>query len=381
MLKLQEALRSGKTPEEICVPLGINFKELEGKVIFSYDMIDSYKFKGDPIVKECRGLILYKDNWDIASYGFSRFFNMGEGGSDKLPEDLKGCMVLEKLDGTMINLWFDRTSGNWACSTRNMIYAEGPVNNCSTKTFAQLFWDGMENGTKLIDLLRKDLVNKKNTYVFELMSPENRIVTPYRDTSIALLTIRNKETLDEDVREDVVITARIFECKIVVGVPMTSWAEVLDMAPLDPTFEGYVVVQEQKSGSHLRVKCKNPAYLALSKMVSSISERGFLEVVKLGKVDDTLAYFPEHTGHIMKIVDGLKKVEEMVRADWAEMPPLNLSLESKKNRKEFAIAAYKKKFPNILFALLDNKTCLYNLKDYLIGLKDNTLLEMIHAVS
>jgi hypothetical protein len=262
-----------------------------------------------------------------------------------------------------------------------MVYAEGPVNNCSTKTFSQLFVVGMNNGTNLPNLLGKGLVNKKNTYVFELMSPENRIVTRYVDTSIALLTIRNKETLDEEVREDVEITANIFGCKLVEAVPLSSWEAVLDMEALDPTFEGYVVVKEQASGSHLRVKCKNPRYLAISKMVSSVSEKGFLEVIKLGNVDETLAYFPEYKGHIQKLLDGLDKVEYTIRNDWAKMPQLNLSQEAKKNRKEFAIAAYKTKFPNMLFALYDNKTCLYNLKTYLIELRDDTLLDMIHQVT
>jgi hypothetical protein len=381
MLKIQEALRSGKTPEEICAPLGINFKELGGKFIFSYDMIDSYKFKGDPIVRECRGLILYKDNYDIASYGFSRFFNLGEGGADKLPEDLSGCLVLEKLDGTMVNMWFDRIANSWHFSTRNMIYAEGPVNNCSSKSFAELFMDGVDNGTKLEYLIENKLLNPRCTYVFELTSPENRIVTPYKETKITLLTIRSNENLCEVTRHELQTMADVFKCDLVKTFPVSEWTEIEDMSSKDPTFEGYVIVKEQNNGSHLRVKCKNPAYLALSKMVSSVSEKGFLEVIKLGKVDDTLAYFPEYTAHIQKLLDGLQKVEDTIRADWREMPADNQTWEVKINRKAFAIEAYKKSFPNTLFALYDNKTCLYSLKEYLMGLRDDSLLEMIHKVS
>ena len=378
-LELQKQLRAGKTPAEICDPLGIDFKELDGKILFSYDMISSYKFKENPIVMECRGLILYKDTWDVASMAFSRFFNYGETGADKLPDDLSGCLVLEKRDGTMISLRFDKITGEWEVSTRNMIYAEGPVNNCDNITFEELFWEGAAK-TKLPMLADSGALGKECTYVFELTGPKNRIVTPYKETTITLLTIRNNNSLLECERDICRVMADMMECDLVKAIELTNWKELLAMESCSSVFEGYVVVKEDQP-SHLRVKVKNPSYLAISKMASSISERGFLELIKEGKHDDYLTYFPEYKEHIEKLLMGLDKIINVTRQDWNDMPKLDTDADYKKNRGIFARAAYQKTFPHILFDLYDNKVCMYSMPAYLIGLKTDSLLDMIHKVN
>jgi hypothetical protein len=380
MLEIQTLLRSGKTPEEVCTPRGINFKELDGKVLFSYDMIDSYKFKEDPVVKESRGLILYKSDWSIACYPFRRFMNMGETGADVFPEDLSGCQVLEKIDGSMLSLWHDKTSNNWVVSTRGMIYAEGQVNSCSTKTFSQLFWEGASNGTGLRLMLEKDLLNKHCTYVFELTSPENRIVTPYKETKITLLTIRNNQTFFECGREELITMSRAIGCDLVKIVPLIDWESLLKM-DVSPTYEGYVVLMETLGTSHRRVKVKNPAYLAIHRLASAISEKGFLELIKLGKHDDFLAIYPEYKEHVQKLLDGLSKIEYTIKTDWLEMPKYSLSKDYKANRKEFAAKAHTTLFPNVLFLIYDDETKLKDLKGFILGAKTEVLLDMIHKVN
>jgi hypothetical protein len=74
---------------------------------FSYDSLEAPK--GNPIVRECRGLILNSaDNWAVVALPFYRFANAGETWGDTI--DWTDVRVQEKVDGcypylTLLNLW------------------------------------------------------------------------------------------------------------------------------------------------------------------------------------------------------------------------------------------------------------------------------------
>ncbi len=373
MLELQKRLLAGETPDSICTPLGINWKEENGEVLFSYDQIEAFKHKSDPIVRSCRGLILNKSDWSVASYGFNRFFNKNEPGADELPEDLAGCYVTEKLDGSYLALRYSRPMGSWQVSTRNMLFAEGTVNDISNKTFAQLFWEAAEK-TKLPHLIALDMLDPYRTYVFELTSIENRIVTRYLETKITLLTVRDNKSLEELWRPDVEEISETLGVDLVKRVPLTDWKTLLDMEHLDKTFEGWVVVKHNPAGSHIRVKVKNPSYLRIARLVSSHSQRAFMELIKKSEQDEFMAYYPEYTEHIQKLLDGLHNIEYTVLDDWGIVKGLS-------DRKAFAMEATLRNFPSLLFTLKDGKVSVEDLGKYLLGLRTDTLLEMLGKVS
>ncbi|VVB50658.1 RNA ligase [uncultured archaeon] len=375
VLEIQKLLRSGQTPEQICEPLGIEVRRKDGKVLFSYDQIESHKFKAHPVVKECRGLILYEDNWDICSMAFSRFLNYGEDGADPLPEDLSGCYVLEKVDGTMVSMYWDRNDKNWHCATRSMIDAEGTVNNLDLGTFAALFWNALST-TKFDDV--KGTLKWGRTYVFELTSPYNRVVTYYPETSATLLMVRHNADAMECARGEVEKIAEYLGCAVVKAVKATDFAALLKMqkedgSQLDPEFEGYVIVKEDVP-SHKRNKLKNPAYLALHRVATSVSERNLLELVKMGVHDDFLGRFPEWKPSIDKMVQGLVNMDRIIRLDWQRLCHIE-------DRKTFAIEACKCRFPSFLFALKNNKVCLYTLKQSIIDMRTDALLDSIEKAN
>jgi hypothetical protein len=374
MLEIQRQLLSGKTPEEICEPLGIKIRRKDHKVLFSYDQIDSMKFKTHPIVKECRGLILYEDNWDICSMGFRRFLNYGEDGADELPADLGGCYVLEKLDGTYVSAYFDRNDRTWHCSTRSMIDAEGPVNDMSSMTFADLFWEAMKN-TKFAAVPIP--FSTEMTFIFELTSPHNRIVTKYDDTHATLLTARSNNCECEFSRKTVEVFASMLECPVVKAVDARNWEELLKMenadgSKKDPQFEGYVIVKEGLP-SHLRVKMKNPSYVALHKTATSMSERNLVELIKKGLQDDFLAQFPEYTPNVDRVINGLRAIESELREDWVDLYGVE-------DRKAFALIAKTKKLPHYLFAIKDGHTRGKTMREFLMEQRTDALLESIQRV-
>lgn len=78
-MKIQDWLRNnGGNLELLEQQLGIKTTcHEDGRVIFNYSQIDSPK--QNPIVMECRGLVLdMNNNWELVARSFPRFFNYGE---------------------------------------------------------------------------------------------------------------------------------------------------------------------------------------------------------------------------------------------------------------------------------------------------------------
>jgi len=380
MLHVQSYLRNGGILRRLVEEKGLDCKVQDGKVLLNYSMIDSPKL--DPIVKECRGLILYEDNWDVASMAFERFFNLGEGGAEDLGPDLYKCMVLEKLDGSMISLWYDRTTKKWQCSTRGMIYADGPVGQLSTKKFSDLFWEGLRNTRrKFFTQVPKiawhsnedtDNLNSNYTYVFELTSLENRIVTPYPEPFVTLLTVRDNVSVRELSRVELEHEAKRVRLPVVRICRGYNWEDLLKMQGCAPTYEGYVVLRES-SPSHRRVKVKNPAYLAISKLFGKgTTEKALLELIKCGDWPEFLAYYPEYEKNVRHLQAVFQKLCDIIRRDYVDLVPLE-------DRKAFALEATKRMFPSILFSMRDGRITTLE-KDLMLMFPADKLLDMMKRV-
>ena len=113
-----------------------------------------------PIVQECRGLILDRDqNWKVVAYPYSKFFNYGEEAAAKI--DWRTAKIYEKLDGSLCTLyWYDN---KWNVATSGTPDASGEVNGFGM-TFEKLFWDvWSELGYDMPD-------DHLACYMFELMT-------------------------------------------------------------------------------------------------------------------------------------------------------------------------------------------------------------------
>ena len=87
--------------------------------VFNYEInADFY----DPIVQEARGIILDTEQYEVVCWPFRKFGNHNEGYAD--PIDWSNARVLEKVDGSIIKLWYDHARGDWQFSTNGTIRAE-----------------------------------------------------------------------------------------------------------------------------------------------------------------------------------------------------------------------------------------------------------------
>jgi len=190
-LAVQSYLRSGHTLADLAKHYAIKAtysKVNPSLVLLKYNQIDSPM--GSPIVQECRGLILDEANdWAIVSHPFHKFFNYGEGHAAKI--DWPSAVYLEKLDGSLMQLYF--YNGNWFVASSGQPDASGQVHDNANKTFSDLFWQiWYEKDVGVLSDLDPDF-----TYLFELTSPENRVVISHAESNLTLIGQRNRVTGQE----------------------------------------------------------------------------------------------------------------------------------------------------------------------------------------
>ena len=131
MLLLQEFIKQNPHDWEAqlkSAPYEITIKHEDGLIIFNYDLYNSDL--SNPIVKECRGVILREETFDAVCVPFYKFFNYGQEFADKI--DWATARVQTKVDGSICKLWYDKVGKLWRISTNGMINADN-VKLCSPR--------------------------------------------------------------------------------------------------------------------------------------------------------------------------------------------------------------------------------------------------------
>jgi hypothetical protein len=337
-LKVQQYLRSGKTPDDLKAEYGINHAEHKtypNLILFKYSQLDSPL--SEEIVQECRGLILdQNNNWDIVSFPYKKFFNVEEGHAAVL--DMTSARFLEKLDGSIMTLY--HYDNQWHVSSSGLPDASGEINTLLPgKTFADIFWDAWKQlGYVLPD-------STQHNFMLEMMTPYNRIICRHAGSDIVLHGVRNRETLQEESPEP---WAAKMGWKCVQSVNAGTLEQAIEAAKkLDPMqHEGYVVVDKHFN----RVKIKSPQYVAFSHMKEGLasSARSLLEIVRNNESSEFLSYFPEFTDAYNKTKAVYLKAIDDIQAHYEQIKHIE-------TQKDFAFEACKSKFSKTLFDLRANK--------------------------
>lgn len=258
-------------------------------VLLKYDMRTA-DFSS-PIVREARGIIFKVGEWEYpVCHPFNKFFNYGETFSDDV--DWNSAVVSEKIDGSLMKLWFDENK--WHLSTNGSIDAYQTTFNDRDNTFGRLFETALlYNGITFTELTRD--LDTNYTYMFELVSPLSRIVIPYETTDIYYLGCRNKRTdkeypfFSKDL--DIVFVKNIKTPKV---YRMNTLSQVLTAsADLPWDEEGYVVCDKLCN----RVKIKSPKYVLAHYHLTNraVSFKNFVQIVVQGEVEEFKQYAVQDT--------------------------------------------------------------------------------------
>ena len=157
--------------------LNVKCKFKDSLIIFNYERDADFS---NPIVQESRGIIMdmgpisiYKDvdfnNWKIVAFPFRKFGNFNESYADKITWET--AQIQEKVDGSIIKLFWFNSKWNWA--TNSCISAED-----ATTPTGRSFMDVIKSADNFKEI-NYDILSKHKTYIFELVSPENKVVIEY----------------------------------------------------------------------------------------------------------------------------------------------------------------------------------------------------------
>lgn len=323
-LELQKALRRGMTREDLREQYGIKSSqhpEFPELWLYKYDQIESPM--GERIVQEARGIIL-GDNHDIVSYGFNKFFNHGEGHAAKI--DWSTARVYEKLDGSLVTMYHYK--GNWHVATSGHPSAGGEVGDFGF-TFAELFWRVFHT---LYDITWFD---ENANYMFELMTPYNKIVVNHKEEKLVLIGARERSTGQE-------IEPNFKDLDCVRSFPLQSLDQCLTtFDEMDPSKqEGYVICDANFN----RIKVKHPGYVALHHIKGAFSMRNLCKLVKTGEMEEFDAHFPEYAEESKLLKGKYAELIEKTEQVFDEIKGIE-------GQKDFALQATKHLFSGALFTM------------------------------
>lgn len=227
---------------------GIKSKREGPYAIFNYGHASDFS---DPIVQEARGIILDTETLEVVCWPFRKFGNHNESYADSI--DWSHARVLEKVDGSIIKLWYDRRKPGWQFSTNATIRAESAaVGEYGLTSFLEII-----RSAENFDRIPFDTLDKDLTYIFELVSPSSRVVVPYETTMLYHIGTRSNLTGLESETDIGIRKPQMY--------PIHSLAECLETAvrlnqnsSQEILAEGFVVVDCHWN----RVKVKSPDYIA-----------------------------------------------------------------------------------------------------------------------
>lgn len=324
-------------------------------VVLDYNQIES---KGsDFFARLCRGLVLNKQDLSVVSRPFTRFFNYGEQRTDLLIKSVlaKGghdVRIYDKLDGSIIKLFFNPLTNLWHVGTRAG-KGEHPITD--TVSYLDMFAtivsgevnniphvnDEARSMQILQEFVREENLDKSVTYLFELCTPYNANVVKY-DTCVLSFLGANHNNLNIE-KLKVFDIAKVFEqgkeedqCQIQYDILLNTIES--GGASFNWTFKNQYIsypVSYEMNGSDINevlnvvnmmkgreqegfvvyvdgvpiIKMKNEEYLILHHHLSSktFTAKDATNIVLIGEEAEYLAICPERAELIQPYIEARDK--------------------------------------------------------------------------
>lgn len=278
-------------------PYYIKMKEDSPYIIFNYDQIRS-DFN-NPIVQEARGIIFKKGEWNNpVCWAFNKFGNYGES---YVPEiDWNTAFVTEKIDGSLIKVWWD-WDGGWHVSTNGTVDAwKAEIGDARMPDFGYYFLEALGKYFNCFSAFVENL-DFDYTYMFELVGPYNRVVVPHDEPDLYFLGARNKYTGEE------------FSCTALemgsLGVgkfrrpaifPLHTLEDCVKAAELKTWDDEGFVVSDAKFN---RVKIKSPAYVVahFARNNNVITRKHLIRVILMNEVEEFCCYAADYKEELFKV--------------------------------------------------------------------------------
>jgi RNA ligase len=236
--------------------------------IWNYSPKVQYERLWDDITLQCRGLVT-NSKGDIVARPFKKFFNYEEHKPEEIPNE--NYVVYEKMDGSLGILF--NYEGEWILATRGSFTSPQAI-----------------KGKEILDRHDISAWRKDNTYLFEIIYPENRIVVDYKgEEKLVVLGAIHTETGEEIPDSSLFWTQ---DSGFEVAMTYKTWGEGYDLLKeeIQKDREGYVI----KFKNGFRMKIKGEEYKRLHKILTNFSSKDIWELLRDGKpMDEFLDRVPD----------------------------------------------------------------------------------------
>lgn len=300
----------------------------EPYLIYNYTPKCQFSKAWDDVTMQCRGLIVHRDTREVIARPFKKFFNYEEHIEKGLPIPNERPIVYDKRDGSLGILYWSEDGNTPYIATRGSFTSD------------QALWatEWFRANTKM------QVKSGNETYLFEIIYPENRIVVDYgRYKGLDLLAILDTETGKTlpMVELDDVGTP-------VCPIDFTSFAELKSVG--DKNKEGFTLHFPE---SELRLKIKLEDYVRLHKIMTGLSEIGVWEMLRDGK-DPYAQDIPD------EMYDWLKDVVELLQAKFRLIETnarkaVDCALDQRERRDQAEIIKKMTPYTGVAFSMLDGK--------------------------
>lgn len=263
--------------------------------IFRYDIKANFR---DALVCEARGIIINTKTLEVVCWPFTKFFEYEDYNSKLSSFDWDSAYAEDKIDGSMITLWFDTTECKWRFSSMGCTRLSD-VRTPYGDSFAELIRDTEQFKILLGFINENRVLDKANTYIFEFVHPKAPVIIHYETPALYLTGIRR----NVDGKE---MYPWLPHMPVPNRVSVNSLSSCIDY--VENTFnksivsnkvscvirEGFVVVDKYYN----RIKVKSPIYLIMHGIVAGSREAItlFLKLLSQNKIDlaNICEDYPEH---------------------------------------------------------------------------------------
>lgn len=295
--------------------------------------VQSKKF-WDEYTLSCRGLVIDAEG-NILARPFQKFKNFEEHDPSEIDLN-QDYDVFEKMDGSLIIIFYYAPRMTWIVASRGSFISE----------------QAME-AQKMLTNDVFDYLNIDNTYLFEILYPENRIVVDYgnRRELVLLSRIETKTGFELFCDDLISIYSKYFTVVKKFDVKITDLNELKKLE--EENKEGFVV----RFFNGFRVKVKFSEYIRLHGILTNVSNLTIWEHLKNNyDFDALLDRVPD------EFYDWMKKTTNKLQSDFNEIERLALKefiriyhVNNIAERKDFAMEAMKTNYRSILFKLYDKR--------------------------
>ncbi|MEO1428934.1 MAG: RNA ligase [Cyanobacteria bacterium J06633_8] len=228
--------------------------------IFNYTTHAQYNANWNLFTLIARGLIIDVQKQAVIATPFPKFFNYGEAkvwGSEAVDGEI---WVDKKYDGSLGIVFYD--GEKWRVATRGSFDSDGAI------------W-----GQKwLNENVDTSLLEVGNTYLFEIIYFENRVVVPYDFQGMVLLSVYDLCGY-EYTKEQIKSLAEKLAIKVTEFDKFETLEKLVKAAQtLDRNSEGWVI---RFANSH-RLKIKGAEYCRLHRLASRVTPLAIWEILMQG---------------------------------------------------------------------------------------------------